>query len=265
MGNTTGKYDGNMYGIVLHVRGVVVNDFLTERPETAIGNQNILVYDNTIRNITTHPVEIIALDSTASAVYANPRQIGPFGDVLNMNIIINESEGKYLYEQNSLSNGQLILAKYKLRTGTKQGTLNIEQSTIDWVESALDASNADLNYVMTENGRSLHANGDSMAHIMKGNLGLFISGGENITVDKINIDGVNVLGNDVASSPLTNNGAALDPQYTKGADAIGIAVTASSNVAITNKTIQNITTENTQGATASLTKSIAGNTNVTGL
>ena len=27
MGNQTGKYDGNMYGIVLNVRGVVVNDF----------------------------------------------------------------------------------------------------------------------------------------------------------------------------------------------------------------------------------------------
>lgn len=266
MGNTTGKYDGNMYGIVLHVRGVVVNDFLTSRPESAIGNQNILVYDNSIRNITTHPVEIIALDTDGTpGVYGTKSQIGPFGDVLNMSEIIDISGSKYLYNENSLSNGQLVLAKHKLATGLAQGSLNIEQSTIDWVESALDASNADLNHVMSESGRTLLANGDSMAHLMKGNLGLFISGGQNINVNTITIDGVNVLGNDVAAGTLTNNGTALSPQYTKGADAIGIAVTASDNITFTNKTIQNITTANTNGAEALSTKSIAGNTNITGL
>ena len=244
MGNQTGKYDGNMYGIVLNVRGVVVNDFLASRPSDAIGNINIVLYDNIIRNIISHPVEIIALNSSGSGVYG-PRQIGPFGDILDMNEVINVSGSEYLYDGTSLSNGQILLGKYKITSGTSQGSTNIEQSTINWAEAAVDASYADLKTVMNDSGRSLVANGDSMGHVMKGNLGVFISGGIDITVDKIDISGVVVLGNDVANTPLTNVGdAPLDPQYTQGADAIGIGVTASTRVIVVNDTFTNINTNN---------------------
>ena len=58
--NETGQYDGNMYGIVLHVAGVVINDFLKERKPEHI-NDNITVFNVTIDDIETHPVEIASL------------------------------------------------------------------------------------------------------------------------------------------------------------------------------------------------------------
>ncbi len=268
MGNQTGKYDGNMYGIVLNVKGVVVNDFLASRPADASGNINIVLYDNIIRNITSHPVEIIALDSSGAGVY-NPRQIGPFGDVLDMNEVINVSGDDYLYDGTSLSNGQILLGKYKIVSETSQGSTNIEQSTINWAEAAVGASYANLKNVMAESGRKLVANGDSMAHVMKGNLGVFISGGIDITVDKIDISGVVVLGNDVASSTLKNvsgeDDVSLNPQYTQGGDAIGIGVTASTRVTVTNDTFTNINTNNNKADDDNKKQIGSGNSEISGI
>ena len=106
-----------------------------------------------------------------------------------MNEIINVSGDDYLYDGTSLSNGQILLGKYKIVSGTSQGSTNIEQSTINWAEAAVDASYADLKAVMADSGRKLVANGDSMAHVMKGNLGLFISLRIDIIVDKLDISG----------------------------------------------------------------------------
>ena len=41
-------YDGNVYGLVLNVNGVVVNDFIETRPAEAIGNQNIYLQNKAI-------------------------------------------------------------------------------------------------------------------------------------------------------------------------------------------------------------------------
>ena len=54
-------YDGNVYGLVLNVNGVVINGFIETRPSSAIGNQDIYLQDIIIKNIISRPVEIIAL------------------------------------------------------------------------------------------------------------------------------------------------------------------------------------------------------------
>ena len=79
-----------------------------------------------------------------------------------------------------------------------------------------------------------------------------------------------VLGNDVASSTLKNvsgeDDVSLNPQYFQGADAIGIGVTASTRVTVTDYTSRNITTENTMGAGQHTTKQIgSGNSDITGI
>ena len=50
-------YDGNVYGLVLNVNGVVVNDFIETRPTEAIGNQNIYLQNIITRiiNFRSHP------------------------------------------------------------------------------------------------------------------------------------------------------------------------------------------------------------------
>ena len=77
-------YDGNVYGLVLNVNGVVVNDFITTRPGDAIGNENIYMENISISNIISKPIEIIALnnDVPGSGAYGGGRQVGPAGDVL---------------------------------------------------------------------------------------------------------------------------------------------------------------------------------------
>ena len=71
-----------------------------------------------------------------------------------------------------------------------------------------------------------------MAHVMKGNIGLFISGGKDVNIVNSIIDGVKTLGLSVGNTK------------SQGGDAHGLLLTASTNVLIKNTTIKNILTEN---------------------
>ena len=71
---------------------------------------------------------------------------------------------------------------------------------------------------------------------MKGNIGLFISAGENIRVNGFNIDTV------------TSKGSAVGPDALgvyQGGDARGIIVTGSTNIDLDSSVITSVTTENT--------------------
>lgn len=224
--NKTGQYDGNMYGIVLNVNGVVINKFLESR-ENLVGNSNILVYDVTIKNIETHPVEILALpinnNNINDGAYGARRMVGVFGDVLDIEKIIDNDR---LYKGNSLSEAQLFLAeKYSGR-----GTLNISKEVVDWTKSTEKLSD-EWTFV---------PEGDSMGHFMKGNIGLFISGGTDINVENVNIDGVITKGNDVGNSPLLNE----IQRYYHGGNSYGLLTTASKNISLNNVEIENIASEN---------------------
>ena len=122
--NETGLYDGCVYGIVLNVNGVVINDFITKRTYETLGNKNIFMKNIRIDDIISEPLEIIGvnpeaekdpkLERTRSAkaeknpAYGGKTQVGPVGDVFQ---ITNSMEnGKY--KENVLSNAQLIVSKY---------------------------------------------------------------------------------------------------------------------------------------------------------
>lgn len=224
--NKTAQYDGNMYGIVLNVNGIVINKFLASR-EKLIGNSNILVYDVTIKNIETHPVEILALpinnNNINDGAYGSKRMVGVFGDVLDIEKLI---DSERLYKGNSLSDAQLFLAeKYPGR-----GTLNISKEVVNWTKSKEKLAN-DWTFV---------PEGDSMGHFMKGNIGLFISGGTDINVENVNIDGVITKGNEVGNSPLLNE----RQRYYHGGNSYGLLTTASKNISLNNVEIENIASEN---------------------
>jgi len=79
--------------------------------------------------------------------------------------------------------------------------------------------------------------GDTMGHIMKGNIGLFISAGENIRVNGFIINTV------------TNKGSAVGPDASgmyQGGNSNGVVVTGSTNIDLDSSVINNITTENTE-------------------
>ena len=252
--NTTRLYDGNVYGLLLNQNGVAVHKFLESRDSTK-GNEFIHLQDIKISNIISHPIEIIGLsikNSGESSSYGTKRQAGPIGDILDISNIIQSSTGKYL--PNVLSNAQILIGK---NNNPKQGTTSITEEVVNWVENE-----SNINTDPSFNCIYFINRGDSMGHTMKGNLGLFLSGAENITAQTITISNVLNRGFDVNTSPLitdisknsisgrnlTDNSA--EPWYEEtlipqGNDSVGILETASGdNINLLNVTISNIQSEN---------------------
>ena len=236
-------YDGNVYGIVLNVNGVVINDFLQTRPDNAIGNKDICLYNISIKNLLSRPVEIIALSKAAEKdlppgglAYGGKRQVGPAGDVLDILKITGDNQQ---YKPNALADAQLIIGKYANETGNKMGTVNILSEMISWAETGTPTLHhilngpLDLYYVK---------NGDSMGHVMKGSIGLFISGGLDIKANRIMIDEVVNKGELIDLPEKTGN---INAPY-QGATSSGILITGSQRVDVMNASVSNIISEYSQ-------------------
>ena len=227
--NETGKYDGNMYGIVLNVKGIVINKFIEERTEQMLGNQDILVINNYIRDVDSHPVEIVALaidgDIQSEGAYGAKRMVGPFGDVVEIENIMDD-ERKYV--GTTLSDAQIYLAA----NYSELGSINITNEVKSWSKSyPKEVLPESLQFV---------PEGDSMGHFMKGNIGIFVSAGININLLNNRIDNVATRGTDVGISTL------LTPEqhYFHGVNSYGILQTASKNVSnLDTNSISNIVTE----------------------
>lgn len=222
-------YDGNVYGMVFHTNGVVINDFLRDRDENG-GNENILLENIKISNIISRPMEIVALNANPNngKAYGGSRQVGCVGDVLEIKHILNVNNK---YKGNSLSDAQLILTKYKHIDSTlKTGTLNIHQGIVEWAESS-------KNIYLTMNKHNFYFvyGGDSMGHVMKGNIGLFLSGVKNATINNIIVENVICKKNNIT---LSKN------KHINGASAYGILKTACSNICENNIEVRNIKSEN---------------------
>ena len=116
----------------------------------------------------------------------------------------------------------------------KNGTTCVSNEVIQWAENG----NQDIRVVAENADRYFTVGEDSMAHKMKGNIGLFISSGEHIRIYNTLIDGVEVKGNLVGSDrKLFNVG---DKKEMKGAISYGIVVTGSNDVEIKNVNIKNV-------------------------
>lgn len=223
--NNKNEYDGNVYGIVLNVNGVAINDFIHQRTSEMIGNNNIYLNNIIINNISSTPVEIIGLNSNPSSntAYGGRVQVGPLGDVLQIEHIQN-IDGTY--KANSLSDAQIILADTSY-TGPK-GTNNIVNKVIEWAKNERTLSS----FIGTETGKFYYlGGGDSMNHVMKGNIGLFISAGQNIKGNKIVISNIKSKGNNVGVSQLRP--IEPDPLLKKGLDCNSLLITGSSDIHFT--------------------------------
>ena len=223
--NNTGLYDGNVYGMVLNKKGVVINGFIRERTD-AIGNKNIHLQDITISEIRSNPIEIIGLNSVPEeeGAYGAKMQAGPAGDILHISNI-QTPDGKY--SRNALADAQILIAKYN---NPKIGTTSIHQKIVDWVETS-----SNLSVVMSDNGFYFVDGADSMGHTMKGNIGLFISAGLDITGNNININNIKNKGTDVGTSSLITSTPKM-----QGATSNGILFTGSTNINISNSKVTSI-------------------------
>ena len=245
--NETGLYDGNAYGIVLNTRGIVVNDFIRERTEKSIGNENIYLENISIQNIITEPKEHIGIKpqkekdpveeqkrlhrAMLQPAFGGKAQVGPIGDIFRINDVINNGK----YKEDVLSNAQLIISKYS-NSKNKKGTSNISPEIIEWVETG-----SDIMDVLSKSKLGFVHGVDSMVHHMKGNIGLFISAGKNIVVDGLTIDNIISKGTRVGDSFL------IDKKNFKekiGDSSCGCCVTGSINIKFRNEKINDIISDN---------------------
>ena len=237
--NTNGDSDGNIYGIALNVTGVLVNDFLDTRPQSVFGgnfevrNDYIHMQDITINNVSSSPRDIIGIDVSGndglSGYTSNNHLVkGPFGDVFDSNF--NSSEDlSGTYVPNVLANAQAIIGKYKfMNPNASVGTGYITEPVLNWI-----AGTEPSLYDIVENDNhdllSFEYGIDGMAHIMKGNIGLFMSGaehitGENITVSNVGVEGVGQLNDNTV----------------KGKHAYGILEVASDSISLSNVAVNNV-------------------------
>jgi len=221
--NQTGLPDGNAYGIILSSRGVVINDFSQGRKETSKGNIDISIENVQIDDIRTVPMEIIGCqkDDLVSNPFTYGQGLfkGPVGDLINMRNVADKNF-------NELVLSQLILLKY-------QNSRTIHTETL-------------LKYVQGENETFFedHKNNfvsglDSMAHTMKGNIGIFISEGINISMTNCHISNIKTIGDLVGQDNLIPSG------YIKkqALNSYGLLVTGSEKVTWKNLTFENIESE----------------------
>lgn len=228
--NITGEYDGNVYGIVLNRKGVVINGFITSLGDITTGNRDVFLNNITIKNIISTPLEIVGITcpNPQTGAYGKKSQVGPAGDVLQISNI-SDSNGKYV--QNVLSDAKILLGKYN---NPKQGTTCITPEVIDWVEQGT----SDISGIIHTANRYFTSGGDSMAHTMKGNIAMFISSGERIKLNNVTIDTVKSNGNSVGTDSL------LETIDKKGAASFGMVVTGSKDVELKTINIKNVFANN---------------------
>ncbi len=137
-----------------------------------------------IRNLKSLPREsrVLAVENETDPNYGKKVCKGIFGDVLDFNFCV---DGYGNYKGNVLSNAQLFLNLYS--SEERKGTGNLPPSLYRWVESNIDIN--DLVESMKDEIYWVEGI-DSMAHSMKGNIGLFVSQGDNVHITGLEISNV---------------------------------------------------------------------------
>ena len=179
--NEGGKLDANLYGMVFNTKGIAIKGFKDMRENNKCGNSNIILNNVTIKNIESKGTEIKVLsDETTSddGGYGSGGFVGPAGDVFDY---IKASDENGLYKPNCLSDAQLLAAKYSLNK-----RVNIPEAMREWASDGT----TNIEDVIKENEYYVLCNRDSMNHVMKGNIGLFIQQAYRVVADNLIIKNI---------------------------------------------------------------------------
>lgn len=235
--NKQGLYDGGGYGIVLNSLGVVVNGFKKNR-DGAIGNTNIVVHDVTVENTSVGSGEILGI-STGSIVqgaYGGNAMVGPIGGIFQVENVIDQN-GHYV--GNSLSNAKIYVAKFGKKEDGTLGTSNITSEIVDWAVN----QNTDINQVIMDCGKHLVSGLDSMGHIMKGFINIFLSAAKYIKVFNIKIaNSSNLSIEGVENRCNVPNLCDIKPKeyIYQGSSVKGITITGSEDIEIKNVDVSDL-------------------------
>ena len=267
LAGTGGNPIGSAYGLVLNKKGVAVNGFLMTSPDAADAASNIVVENVSIVDIVSNSLEVVGVSNpngTDDGSYGGGGGflVGPVGDVfriddltcpgITMPVDINTQPVQWsttkvgCYKSTALSNAQLFV---NLRgTPGQKGTANIPTDTqtgiMGWALSGdKNLGNQDIATVLTSpptNNLYRIYNGDSMAHSLKGNIGLFVQGVQDASFDNIDIEKVHQVGDpskgtaaDYPAPGHTSHPTQHLPWY-QGPTCRGIVVASSRDIAFSN-------------------------------
>ena len=241
--NKTQKSDCDCYGFLFNSKGVAVNGFKKNR-DGAIGNIDIIIHDCNLNKLKTTAEEIIGISKVKNferddeeEAYGSGEQAGPVGDIFN---VIYNSDNNGFYKRNSLADAQIIVSSYAIDKGVSMGTANIKQEIINWAAGGININTLVDNE--DENKYYYVNNHDSMGHVMKGNIALFLSAVSNCKTYNVN---VNMVENTGDSGALDHG----DNVY-EGSSNRSVGIFGSEHVYLTN--IKIVNSESTNGCSYGL-------------
>jgi len=227
--------DGNRYGIVMAQKGPVVGNFKLVRATDGL-NESIVIHDVVIDSLSTKPTEILACSTDGNhdegQAYGGSRAVDAVGGVIRMIDIMGGPNGSQSYKSNVLANAQLIISESAL---VDKGKTNIPLDIVAWAKSGTN----DLDKIIDGTKYYFVGSGDSMGHLMKGDIGLFIQGAKNIKIFDITIQ--DMKNNSTGGVEFSRYPAYLDtPGLHRGSSNTGIALVASENVELYQLDLQSI-------------------------
>lgn len=233
-GNPGGLPDGNNYGILVHVKGIAVNDYIEEDFKEKLSSHveidKVLVCDMHIK-----VNEIVGISKPDGSGV----QVDPSGSVIQILEIKAEDDTPI---HNALADAQMNLAKFVLDNNiTGVGKLNIEQSLVDWYYG-----NADWNSVIST-GSKFKCNGDSMFHVNKGLHGIRVDGVNHLRIKRTHIKRIKntgLMGDDISCGNYLISHDQQERKGYHGADVSGLHFSFCKNVEVQGIRIVDVESQN---------------------
>ena len=236
--NEAGVIDGNAYGIVIHPLGPAVNEFVKDVPKHQLV-KGVHIEDVKIFGIKDRVMEVPALFNDKG----DDAQRGPAGAVFQFDQV---SDGtapydKY-YKGTKLSNLQIALARPINRLGLKYHAFSINQAIVDWATYSGYGKGRSGGYNM-----KFMCQGDAMAHLGKGIIGLRVDGVvdgcfENICIE--DLENTGLMGNETYCGDYQLSHVAQKVPGYRGADCTAINVSDSKCLIFKNIDIRKIVSRN---------------------
>ena len=222
--------DGNAYGIVIHGRGVLVNQFAeSQSPDFTEDAQDVTIQNVNINNVLARVNEVVTIKMPTSAGDAAGK---PMVDVAGSVIRIDEQyDAAGMFQIDALHALRFEYANFisfipAELAGHLTGTLRIDGALATaFVAGTLDEAGLN-NYAKA-------CNADSMFHAQKGVVGLFVQKASRVSVRDVSINGVRnngELGSDACGAYTTSQWPG-HVGYT-GSQSFGLVVTSSKDVNI---------------------------------
>lgn len=208
--NTSHIPDGGPYHILIHPKGVSVNDFTTN-PKDKDYIDTVEIRNCKLRDLKTEIHEIVCLGKNSDGHKDTSESEDSGVDTIIKTVdgslfqILNFIDEEYKYKSNPLSDLELCIA----RIDPSLGTNNIDQNIIDWADN-----NEDLSYLI-EKGYKFIIHSDSMFHVIKGLNCLRFDCVENLVLDNVKVVNFKNYSQPCLEDYLLNMFDKLDINYDK--------------------------------------------------